>query len=110
MFSIFILVSIYLYLYKLTVYSYNVTIETDDIPNKYIYHLNTTTNSIEDCEFYDTTICRNSYCFTTDEYFICHLLKFLLILTLRDYITKKQIVNYVTILKANIIDLYCIHM
>jgi len=49
-------------------YSQNITVESDDIPYEYIYHLNVTTNSIE-CEFCDTTICKGSYCFTADREF-----------------------------------------
>ncbi|OUM63776.1 hypothetical protein PIROE2DRAFT_9640 [Piromyces sp. E2] len=45
------------------------TIESDDIPYKYIYHINVTTNSIENCEYCDTTICKGSYCFKADERF-----------------------------------------
>jgi len=42
-------------------YSQNITIESEDIPYKYIYHiyhLNTTINSINECEVCDTTICK----------------------------------------------------
>ncbi|KAG4092420.1 hypothetical protein H8356DRAFT_950827, partial [Neocallimastix lanati (nom. inval.)] len=50
-------------------YSQIITIESDDIPYKYIYHLNITTNSVEECEYCNTTICRGSFCFQADKIF-----------------------------------------
>ncbi|OUM62390.1 hypothetical protein PIROE2DRAFT_11350 [Piromyces sp. E2] len=35
------------------------SVESDDILYEYIYHLNVTTNSIENCEYCDTTICKD---------------------------------------------------
>jgi len=50
-------------------YSEVYDVESDDLPDKYIYHLNTTTNSINECYSCDTTICKGSYCFEADEDF-----------------------------------------
>jgi len=64
------ILTIYAYFVLIFQYSFSqkITIESDDIPDEYIYRLNVTTNSIE-CEFCDTIICKGSYCFTADRMF-----------------------------------------
>jgi len=42
-------------------------VESDDLPYQYAYHVNTTTNSIEECEYCQVSICKGSYCFKADD-------------------------------------------
>jgi hypothetical protein len=48
-------------------YSKVYDVESDDLPYEYAYHVNTTTNSIEECEFCQASLCKGSYCFKADK-------------------------------------------
>jgi len=42
-------------------------VESDDLPYEFGYHVKTTTNSIEECEFCRASLCKGLYCFKADK-------------------------------------------
>ncbi|KAG4095772.1 hypothetical protein H8356DRAFT_1398273 [Neocallimastix lanati (nom. inval.)] len=67
--SLCFILAIYIFfaLYFQCGYSKVYDVESDDLPYDFAYHVNATTNSIEECEFCWASLCKGSYCFKADK-------------------------------------------